>query len=312
MKRALCNEILQPRFSVRRWIEKLEFVQSLGYQGVEIAPFTLGEDPAQVDPSELRSIRRILEETGVRCIGFHWLWSAPVGLRGLHPDPSIRSKAWHTLHTLAWQCAGLGGEFLVLGSGKQRSFEGMSISEAKRFFMEELVNVLPVLEETGVTLLIEPLPGSSTNFLNTLEEVESVLKEIDSPFLGTVFDFHNTVEETLPWEQLIQKFRSSIRHVHFNGVNGGLPPQLDPLYVSAFRALQKTGYTGWVSVEVFGEFTNSETLLTKVRNLLDGYEGNGCSDVEQNHDTGCPDVMPFGVTPSTDIEDDQGNDKNPS
>lgn len=286
MKRAFCNEIVQAPGSNRRWIEGLEFLRSLGFEGVEIAPFTLGEDPAKVGSEDLRSIRLVLEQAGLRCIGFHWLWSAPPGLKALHPDPSMRRKAWDTLRVLARECAELGGEFLVLGSGKQRSFEGMSSLEARRLFLEELAGILPVLEETGVALLLEPLPRSSTNFLNTLEEVVSLLKEIDSPFLRTIFDFHNTTEETLPWERLVEKFGPWIRHVHFNGVNGNLPSPEDLSFTSLFRALRRMGYTGWVSVELFGEFSDPEALLKRAWNLLSAYEeASSYEDTHSNENT---------------------------
>lgn len=276
MKRAFCNEIIEAPGSNRRWIEGLESVRSLGYEGVEIAPFTLADDPTKLDPKDLRSIRLCLEQADLRCIGFHWLWNAPSGLRALHPDLSIRHKAWDTLRVLAMQCAELGGEFLVLGSGKQRSFEGISSLEARSMFLEELARLLPALEEAGVALLLEPLPRSSTNFINTLEEVLSLLREIDSHFLGAIFDFHNTTEETLPWDALVEKFGHCIRHVHFNGMNGRLPSPGDPSYASVFRSLRKRGYTGWVSVELFGKFSDPEAMLKRARDLLEtyGYENN--------------------------------------
>jgi sugar phosphate isomerase/epimerase len=254
-------------------MEELELVRSLGYEGVEIAPFTIGEDPARVDPANLRKIRFQLEKIGVQCIGFHWIWSVPPGLRGMHPDPSIRRKAWETVQMLARQCAELGGKFLVLGSGRQRSFEGISKEEAKGMFLEELVRSLPVLEETGVTLLLEPLPSSSTNFLHTLQEVVGILQEIDSPFLGTLFDFHNTTDESLPWEELVQRFSPWIRHVHFNGMDGDLPSKEDSRYTFLFRTLRRLGYAGWVSVELFGQFSDPKGLLTRSRDLLDTFEG---------------------------------------
>lgn len=272
MKRAFCNEILQSHGSARQWMEGLEYLRSLGYEGVEIAPFTLGEDPARVAPAELTSIRRSLEKVGLSCIGFHWLWSAPAGLRGLHPDPLIRRSAWEILRILAIQCASLGGTFLVLGSGKQRSFEGVSKKEAKNIFLKELESILPWLEETGVSLLIEPLPKSSTNFLNTLEEVVRILKEFDSSFLGTLFDFHNTTDETKSWKGLVQEFHSWIHHVHFNGINGNLPSQEDLPYAWLLRELREVGYSGWISVELFGEFSDPIGLLMKAKYLLDTYE----------------------------------------
>jgi len=271
VKWAFCNEILKPLGSARWGMESLSDLRSFGFEGVEIAPFTFGEDPARVEPDALRQVRRELEEVSLRCVGFHWLWSTPWGLKGLHPDPSIRRRAWDTLVVLAKQCAFLGGQFLVLGSGKQRSFEGMSSRQAKEIFLEELVKILPVLEDTGVSLLIEPLPRSSTNFLNTLEEVVGVLKEIDSPALGTLFDFHNTTDELLPWEELIQQHLPWIRHVHFNGMDGGLPSEVDIKYASLFRALKKLEYTGWVSVELFGEFDDPIGVLTRARELLEAY-----------------------------------------
>ena len=55
---AICNETFQDW----PWERVCRFVGGLGYQGVEIAPFTFGESVNDVSPERRREIRRAAEE----------------------------------------------------------------------------------------------------------------------------------------------------------------------------------------------------------------------------------------------------------
>jgi sugar phosphate isomerase/epimerase len=56
--------------------------------------------------------------------------------------------------------------------------------------------------ERDVKILIEPLPKNSTDVINTLEEAMKIVNSINHPAISTMFDFHNTLDETEPLPEL--------------------------------------------------------------------------------------------------------------
>ena len=74
MDLALCNEVIRDM----DFAEQCVFAASLGYQGLEVAPFTLTGTPQLLTAGELAALRRSAEEAGVRITGLHWLLVASV------------------------------------------------------------------------------------------------------------------------------------------------------------------------------------------------------------------------------------------
>jgi sugar phosphate isomerase/epimerase len=108
--------------------------------------------------------------------------------------------------------------------------------------------------------------------VNTLREVEEWVREIDHPGLSGMFDFHNTGDETEPWDVLVSRYFPIIRHVHFNSREGSWPSPGkeggDPEYRSAFRVLKEKRYGGWISLEIFTLPENPKEVLKETREFL--------------------------------------------
>ena len=58
----------------------------LGYTGLEIAPFTLGDDPAALPAEKRRELRRTMASEGIAYVGLHAILTAPKGLHVTTPD----------------------------------------------------------------------------------------------------------------------------------------------------------------------------------------------------------------------------------
>ena len=109
MKISICNELF------KGWdIEKIfDYAAQLGYDGVELAPFTLGETVLDITVSERKRIRKGAEKAGIEIVGLHWLLVKPEGLYINHPDAGIRQKTQNYLKALIDLCGDLGGKVLV-------------------------------------------------------------------------------------------------------------------------------------------------------------------------------------------------------
>ena len=123
MKISICNELF------KGWdIEKIfDYAAQLGYDGVELAPFTMGETTLDISAAVRKSIRKAAAKAGIEIVGLHWLLVKPEGLYINHPDAGIRKKTQSYLKALIDLCGDLGGKVLVHGSPQQRTIkEGWS------------------------------------------------------------------------------------------------------------------------------------------------------------------------------------------
>lgn len=52
-------------------------IRETGYSGIEIAPFTLSEDPVTIPAAERKQYADIIAGEGLLFVGLHWLMVAP-------------------------------------------------------------------------------------------------------------------------------------------------------------------------------------------------------------------------------------------
>ena len=248
MKFAMCNEFCEG------WTltQAFRLAAETGYDGMEIAPFTLVDDVRLLSAGQRRDVVRLAETHGVEVVGLHWLLVKPKGLYMNHPDPALRRATRDYLIALVHFCADIGGDRLVIGSPKQRDVvPGHTYDEAWGWAIETFEGVLPAAEQRGVTLCIEPLARSETNFINTVREGLRLVKEIDSPCFRVHLDVKAMCDEGRPLDEIIREAAGYVGHVHVNDANRNGPGWGDTDFVPVVRALREIGYDDYASVEVF-------------------------------------------------------------
>jgi len=260
-RHAICNEIYQG------WdfADACRHMKAAGYEGIEIAPFTLSDDPCNIPSAERRQYREMIEGEGLRFVGLHWLMVAPKGLHVTTPDDELRARSWDHIRGLIDLCADLGENgVMVFGSPLQRNTTGGSTpQEAKQRFIEGLASVAPHAEQRGVTILVEALPKNQTDVIGTLAEAVEVVRAVSSPTVATMFDTHNAVDETEPHDVLIERYFPLIRHVHVNETDGGHCGTGDYDFRPVLAALLRNGYQGWISLEAFDFTPGPERIATE-------------------------------------------------
>src|SRR5579859_7794124 len=116
MRIALCNEVIAPM----PFPQQCAHAANLGYDGLEIAPYTLSDEPQRIGAAQLAATRAAAQDAGIAITGLHWLLVKPAGLSISTRDNAVRKKTIDVMHTLIDQCAELGGKYLVHGSPHQR------------------------------------------------------------------------------------------------------------------------------------------------------------------------------------------------
>ena len=260
-RQAICNEA----YNDWKFADACRSIRSAGYTGIEIAPFTLAEDPATVGSAQAREYSRIIEDEGLSFVGLHWLMVAPKGLHVTTSDIALRQRSWEHIRRLIDLCSELGpGGIMVFGSPFQRATTGgLSREEATGNFVSGLMSVTPHAEKQGVTILVEALPSSQCDVIQSLDEAAGIVRDINSPAVKTMFDTHNAIEETTPHAELVERHFDVIRHVHVNEMDGRHCGRGDYDFKPVLAMLRRKGYNGWISLEAFDFSFGPETIANE-------------------------------------------------
>ena len=242
----------------------LEYAKSVGYDGVEIAPFTVCDDVGEVSREKRAEIREDAESMGMDIVGLHWLLVKPEGLYINHPDESVRGRTTEYMKELTKFCGDLGGSVMVVGSPKQRNVvEGIGFDRAWELARDTFKQIVPVAEEKGVTLCMEPLSPAETDFINTAEDAMRMASEVDSPNFKIILDVKAMSSEGRDLPEIIRSARDMVGHVHANDANRRGPGFGETDFVPIAGALREIGYDGYVSVEVFDFSPDPKTIASR-------------------------------------------------
>ncbi|MCW5983299.1 MAG: sugar phosphate isomerase/epimerase [Bryobacteraceae bacterium] len=271
-RHAICNEVYQG------WdfAAACRSIRAIGYDGVEIAPFTLAEDPGAIGKDKRREYRAIMQGEGLEFVGLHWLMVAPKGLHVTTPAAALRERSWRHIENLIDLCADLAGDrdqngVMVFGSPQQRSTTGGATrEEATRHLLDGVRRVAPRAEQRRVRVLIEPLPRAQCDVMLSLAEAAAAVEEIGSPAIRTMFDVHNAIDEAEPHATLVDRYFDLIRHVHVNELDGRHPGTGDYDFLPVLGTLARRGYSGWISLEAFDFSPGAEKIAADSLHYLQG------------------------------------------
>jgi sugar phosphate isomerase/epimerase len=269
MRFAICQEL----FVDWDWERQCRFIAQVGYTGIEVAPFTLAQTPAEVSAEERARLKAVAAECGLAIVGLHWLLAKTDGLHLTTADAATRARTAAYLAELIDLCADLGGEVMVLGSPQQRNLEADVDKERAADHAAEIFRkILPHLEEREVSLLMEPLTTKETDFCNTCAEAAELIARVDHPLLALHQDVKAMLGEGRDVPSLIREFAHLTQHFHANDSNLLGPGMGETDYVPIFEALRDTGYDGWVSVEVFDYSPGAEHIAqNSLKNMQDAW-----------------------------------------
>lgn len=262
----ICNELFEG-WELHRVCRT---VAELGYQGLELAPFTLAPTIEDLTGSQRRAIRDTVEDSGLKTIGLHWLLAKTEGLYLTSPDPAVRQRTSDYLKRLAEATHDLGGTLMVFGSPKQRSLlPGVSHSDAFRYAAEVFRDLMPTLEATQVDLCLEPLAPSETDFLNSIDQANELIAEVNHPRIKLHLDVKAQSSDpggSVP--ELFHRYGAVAGHCHAQDTNLRGPGMGEVDFAPILRALVASGYDGWVSVEVFDYTPGAEEIATQSLSCL--------------------------------------------
>ena len=251
MKLALCNEVLAPL----PFEAQCRMARALGYAGLEVAPYTVCEDPQTMTLAQARELRQVAADHGLKISGLHWLLVKPAGLSITDPDPAVRARTVAFMRHLCELCAAMGGSYLVHGSpGQRRVPAGDTHEQALSRAMAAWALAGEAAASCGVTYCIEPLSRDQTEVVNTVAEAVAVVQAMGQPALRTMIDTSSAgLAEDLPVPALIERWLPTglVAHIQLNDPNRRAPGQGEMAFGPVLAVLRQGGWDGWVAVEPF-------------------------------------------------------------
>lgn len=274
MKFALCNEVLQPL----PFEQQCRVAAALGYDGLEVAPFTLTDDPFGLTDAQAGAYRRMAEDAGIEIFGLHWLLVAPAGLSIVSPDDALRERTTTLMERLVELCAAMGGRYLVHGSPKQRSLPAGETAAATRArAIQALARAARRASACGVTYCIEPLSPRETDFINTVAEAVALVQEAGEPALKTMIDCSAAGQAEAETVSLLMARwmpTGQIAHVQVNDPNRRGPGQgamdFAPIMATLLRQRYLGHYGGIVAVEPFDYLPDGPGAAARAIGYLQG------------------------------------------
>ncbi len=168
-------------------------------------------------------------------------------------DPAQRTAYLDALKETIDVAASLGCPNIISQVGNDRT--GVSREEQHRSLVEGLRASAPLLEAAGITLVFEPLNtlvDHAGYYLTSADEAFRIEEEVASPRVKVLYDiYHQQIMDG----HLISRIRGNIGRIgHFHAAGNPGRHELDNgeiHYPAVFRAIEETGYDGFVGLEYF-------------------------------------------------------------
>ena len=265
MRISLCNEVVRDL----DFAAQCALAAALGYDGLEVAPFTLDAEAPHLLPASRRvELRRAAADAGTAITSLHWLLVAPAGLSITDGDAATRARTLDVMERLVALAADLGAALLVHGSPGARHVA--ADGDARRA-EDAMARAGAWAAQHGVTYCLEPLDAGQTNWCTTLAEAAAIVTRIGNPALRTMLDTcsaGNGEADSVP--ALIEGWMPTglIAHIHLNDRNRRGPGQGTDRFGLVLEALRRTGYAGFAAVEPFDYIPNGPTSAARAIGYL--------------------------------------------
>ncbi|MEI6722450.1 MAG: sugar phosphate isomerase/epimerase family protein [Betaproteobacteria bacterium] len=270
MRLSLCNEVLVPM----PFAQQCEYAAKLGYDGLEVAPYTLSDEPHRMSPALVAASRRATQDSGIEVTGLHWLLVKPTGLSISAKDDAVRTNTLDVMFALIDLCAELGGKYLVHGSPGQRRIDPGDTHEAALARAQACWAAAGErAAKAGVVYCVEPLSSEQTPLVNTLAEAAQVVAAIGNPALKSMLDCSSAGQmEKEALDQLVERWlpQGLIAHVQVNDRNRAGPGQGTDTFAPLLAALLRHGYAGDIAVEPFDYVPDGPGAAARAAGYLRG------------------------------------------
>lgn len=258
--------------------ETIAKIAELGYQGIELLADVPHAWPAGLLEPAKQSIRDAIERHHLTISNVNaFMMNAVADPRQPYwhpawtePDPHYRAiRREHTKRALLL-ASEIGAPHITTEPGGPLE-AGRSWDEHAQVFYDELMPCVEVAEEAEVGLLIEPEPEL---LIERFDQYLKFMERIDSPQVGLNFDIGHAYcvgEDPQEW---VERMAPHTKHYHFEDiaatrVHQHLIPGHGAIdFAATLAAIQKTGYDGWITVELYPYLDDPDAAAREAHEYL--------------------------------------------
>ncbi|MBC7330910.1 MAG: sugar phosphate isomerase/epimerase [Synergistetes bacterium] len=242
-------------------LSDLEAIERAGYDCAELQV----REIVELSEDEFKAAVRKVKSLDITCEVF----DNPIPLDVRIPVPEFDLKYWtEYLKIGAYRTAELGARYYVFGNGRSRSLpvEG-DVQSAYNKLMEFLNILCDVTAEYNITVLLEPLAPSLSNFINSIPEAVEFIEKFGKYNLKTMCDFRWLVASGRPIDDIVN-YEKYVKHIHIDNPLTEFPKRLMPSlddgydYSPLIEALKKICYKEIIAIEA-NTFDNFEEDIKK-------------------------------------------------
>ncbi|MCP5368625.1 MAG: sugar phosphate isomerase/epimerase [Hyphomicrobiales bacterium] len=274
MRLSLCNEVIRDM----DFAAQCAFAAAVGYEALEVAPFTLGEDPHLMSQDRRAQVRRAMADAGLECSSLHWLLVTPEGLSITDPDAAVRARTVDVMRRLIGLAADLDADVLVHGSPHQRRLVPGDEDASRKRARDCFAAIAGDAEQAGVVYCVEPLADRETDYLNSLDEAAALVRDIDSRGLRAMLDCASTSymrpepPGEIPWDEILDRWLPTglIAHVQVNDASRRGPGEGEVRFAPVIAGLRRHGYGGWIAAEPFVYEPDGPACAARAAGYLQG------------------------------------------
>jgi len=258
------------RFSLEEAIKK---IARLGFSGIEIMCDQPHLYPPDFDGEDLTRIRVLIHQYNLRVTNLNSFTLFAVGDTYLPSwiEPEKERREIRIKHTL--QCLNLaytlGCPNISVPPGGP--LKGMNRGKAMRLFYQGLEKVIPVAEDLGIKVLVEPEPDL---LLERTSEFKAFINGVKSAQVGLNFDmghfFCAGEDPAVAFEELFEW----VGHVHLEDIaatrvhNHLIAGQGAIDFQQIFETMRRLGYEGDMSLELYPYVDRPEEAAIESLNYL--------------------------------------------
>jgi sugar phosphate isomerase/epimerase len=264
-------------FSIEDTIRK---IADLGYTGIEVLADVPHAWPANLLEERKQSIRDTLAEHNLTIANINaFMMNAVADPRQPYwhpgwtdPDPHYRAiRREHTKRSLKL-AKEIGAPNITTEPGGLLT-KDQSWADGAKIFYDEIMPCVELAEQLEVLLLIEPEPEL---MIEKFDQYLEFAGRIDSPWIGLNFDIGHAYCVSEDPQDWIERMAPYTKHYHFEDiaatrVHKHLIPGHGAIdFAATLSAIAKTGYDGWITVELYPYIDNPDDAARAAREYLTG------------------------------------------
>lgn len=232
-----CGEMIVPGNTFR---EKLEILESAGYDGIDLVGAGLRE--------RIDEVKENLSRSNIK-VGVIYSRLQYSLLSSELEERKIAIEQLKDRLLVASELSSLGVIFVpIFGPPRISDLSPfMNTIELERALLIAILKELvPMAKSLGIKLLLEPVNKKETHFINNLVQGFEIAKETGVYLLADIY--HLILEEQSP--DTLAKYKDYIGYVHIANKLREVPKEEDFVYLKPWLdVLKKIDYKGYVSLE---------------------------------------------------------------